>query len=277
MNNNFRRYIIFWFSQALSQLGSSMTSFALILWAYTQKGTAMTISLMTFFNYIPYVIASLFAGTFVDRHSKKKIMLVSDSIAAICSVGVLALYTENALQIWSIYLVNFIIGFMEAFQEPAATVALGKVIPKERLTQVSGLNSFSNNLVKVLSPVLAASLFAFSSLRLILVIDLTSFLFAFLDNSSCFPWIFSLWCGMVCHCERSETHWLKNGQTVRATSANGRMAGGRVGTQRATTRKPGKPSTKTCWRKRRRSARKNWRQLWSRPEKWMHIRPTSTQ
>lgn len=179
MNNNFRRYIIFWLSQALSQLGSSMTSFALILWAYTQKGTAMTISLMTFFNYVPYVIASLFAGAFVDRHSKKKIMLVSDSIAAICSAGILALYTENELQIWSIYLVNFIIGFMEAFQEPAATVAIGKVVPKERLTQVSGLNSFSNNLVRVLSPVLAASLFAFGSLKLILVIDLTSFLFAF--------------------------------------------------------------------------------------------------
>ena len=179
MNNNFRRYIIFWLSQALSQLGSSMTSFALILWAYTQKGTAMTVSLMTFFNYVPYVIASLFAGSFVDRHSKKKILLVSDSIAAICSAGILALYTENALQIWSIYLVNFIIGFMEAFQEPAATVAIGKVVPKERLTQVSGLNSFSNNLVRVLSPVLAASLFAFGSLKLILVIDLTSFLFAF--------------------------------------------------------------------------------------------------
>lgn len=179
MNNNFRRYIIFWLSQALSQLGSSMTSFALILWAYTQKGTAMTVSLMTFFNYVPYVIASLFAGAFVDRHSKKKIMLVSDSIAAICSAGILALYTENELQIWSIYLVNFIIGFMEAFQEPAATVAIGKVVPKERLTQVSGLNSFSNNLVRVLSPVLAASLFAFGSLKLILVIDLTSFLFAF--------------------------------------------------------------------------------------------------
>lgn len=179
MNNNFRRYIIFWFSQALSQLGSSMTSFALILWAYTQKGTAMTVSLMTFFNYVPYVIASLFAGAYVDRHSKKKIMLVSDSIAAICSVGILALYTENALQIWSIYLVNFIIGFMEAFQEPAATVAMGKVVPKEKLAQVSGLNSFSNNLVRVLCPVLAASLFAFGSLKLILAIDLTSFLFAF--------------------------------------------------------------------------------------------------
>ena len=56
MNSNFKRYIIFWLSQALSQLGSSMTTFALILWTYTQKGTAMTVSLMTFFNYLPYII-----------------------------------------------------------------------------------------------------------------------------------------------------------------------------------------------------------------------------
>lgn len=83
MNNNFKRYIIFWLSQALSQLGSSMTGFSLVLWAYTQNGSAMTVSLMSLFNYVPYVIASLFAGTYVDSHSKKKIMLVSDSIAAI--------------------------------------------------------------------------------------------------------------------------------------------------------------------------------------------------
>ena len=83
MNNNFKKYIIFWLSQALSQLGSSMTSFALILWVYTQNGSAMTVSLMSFFNYVPYIIVSLFAGTFVDTHSKKRIMLVSDSIAAV--------------------------------------------------------------------------------------------------------------------------------------------------------------------------------------------------
>ena len=110
MNSSFKRYIVFWSSQALSQLGSFMTSFALILWAYTQKGTAMTVSLMTFFNYVPYVIVSLFAGPFVDNHSKKKIMLASDSVAAICSAGILFLYVGDGLRIWNIYLLNAVIG-----------------------------------------------------------------------------------------------------------------------------------------------------------------------
>lgn len=180
MNNNFKRYIVFWLSQALSQLGSSMTSFALILWVYTQKRTAMTVSLMTFFNFIPYIIVSLFAGTFVDCHSKKKIMLVSDSVAAICSLDMFFLSMSSELQIWNIYLVNFIIGFMNAFQGPASAVAIGKVVPKEKLQQVSGMQSFSGNLVAVLSPVFAASLFAWGGLKLILIIDLMSFIFAFL-------------------------------------------------------------------------------------------------
>ncbi len=180
MNNNFKRYIIFWLSQALSQLGSSMTGFVLVLWAYTQNNSAMTVSLMSFFNYVPYIIVSLFAGAFVDNHNKKKILLLSDSIAAICSVAILVLNTRCCLQIWHIYLINFIIGFMNAFQGPAASVAIGKIVPKEKLTQISGMNSFSNNLVTVLSPVLAASLFALGGLKLILIIDLCSFVFAFL-------------------------------------------------------------------------------------------------
>ena len=99
MNNSFKKYIIFWLSQLVSQLGSAMTGFALILWSYTKNGSAMTVSFLSFFQYVPYIVVSLFAGTFVDRHSKKKIMLVSDTIAAVCSLVILLLNTGNGLKI----------------------------------------------------------------------------------------------------------------------------------------------------------------------------------
>jgi len=179
MDNKFKRYIVFWFSQALSQLGSSMTGFALVLWAYEQNGSAMTVSLMSFFNYLPYIIVSLFAGAFVDNHNKKSIMLAADSIAALCSSFVFMMSLGNGLSIWMIYIVNFILGFMNAFQGPASAVAVGRIVPKERIEQVSGLNSFSGNLVAVLSPVFAGALYKTAGLKLILAIDLASFVFAF--------------------------------------------------------------------------------------------------
>lgn len=177
---NYKIFILFWLSQSVSQLGSAMTGFSLILWTYEQNRSAMSVSLMSFCNYVPYILLSMFAGAFIDRHSKKAIMLVSDSIAALCTLLVLVLTLSEKLEVWNIYAVNVIIGFMNAFQQPASAVAVGKMVPKEKLANVSGMNSFSSNLVTVLTPVIAAFVYSFGGLKIILLLDILSFLFAFL-------------------------------------------------------------------------------------------------
>lgn len=180
MNNNFKKYIIFWLSQSVSQLGSAMTSFALILWVFSIKHSAMTVSLMSFCNYVPFIITSIFAGTFVDRHSKKRIMLISDSVAALCTLFILTEMILGDLQIWHIYLINCVIGCMNAFQSPASSVAVGKLVPKDKLAEVSGMNSFSGNLITVFTPVLATAIYAAGGMPVILLIDICSFAFAFI-------------------------------------------------------------------------------------------------
>lgn len=175
-----RKYLLLWATQSVSQLGSAMTGFAFTLWAYGQTRSALTVSLMSFCSYVPYVLASLAAGAFVDRHSKKAVMLAADSLAALCTLAVLVLCAAGRLQIWHIYAVNAVLGLMNAFQQPASAVAVGKLVPKESLSNVSGLNSFSTNLVTVLAPLLAAAAFAAGGLGVILLLDLLSFSGAFL-------------------------------------------------------------------------------------------------
>lgn len=179
MDKSFQKYILLWISQSVSGLGSSMTGFALILWAYGQSHSAMSVSLMSFCNYVPYVLFSLFVGSFIDRHSKKAVMLVSDSAAAAGSLAVLALFLMGRLEVWNIYVINAVIGVTNAFQQPASAVATGQLVPKEKISNVSGMNSFSSNLIVVFAPMLAAFLFAAGGLELILLIDLASFAFAF--------------------------------------------------------------------------------------------------
>ena len=176
---SFKKYIILWLSQSVSGLGSSMTGFALVLWAYGQSHSAMSVSLMSFCNYVPYVLLSLFVGGYIDRHKKKTIMLVSDSIAAAGSLTVLAFLFAGCLEVWNIYVINAVVGITNAFQQPASAVATGRLVPKEKISNVSGMNSFSNNLIVVFSPMLAAFLFAAGGLPIILLIDLASFVFAF--------------------------------------------------------------------------------------------------
>ena len=174
-----KRYIILWVSQSISQLGSSMTAFALILWTYEQTGSALSVSIMSFCNYVPYILISIFVGAFVDNHRKKTVMLAADSIAALASLLILAFSMAGTLLAGHIYIFNAVVGTTTAFQQPASSVAIAKIVPKNKLANISGMNSFSSNLIVVFSPMLAAVLFSVGGLPLILLFDLLSFAAAF--------------------------------------------------------------------------------------------------
>ena len=174
-----KRYIVLWVSQSISQLGSSMTAFTLILWTYEQTGSALSVSIMSFCNYVPYILISIFVGAFVDNHRKKTVMLAADSIAALASLLILAFSMAGTLLAGHIYIFNAVVGTTTAFQQPASSVAIAKIVPKNKLANISGMNSFSSNLIVVFSPMLAAVLFSVGGLPLILLFDLLSFAAAF--------------------------------------------------------------------------------------------------
>ena len=176
---NFKKYIVLWLSQSISQLGSSMTAFALVLWVYEQTHSAHSVSLISFCNYVPYILTSIFIGSFIDSHRKKSVMLVADCIAAMTSLFTLGFLIAGNFAVWHIYIINMIVGVSTAFQQPASSVAIEKIVPKNKLSNVSGMNSFSGNLVIVFSPMLAAVFFSVGDLPLILLFDLFSFSVAF--------------------------------------------------------------------------------------------------
>lgn len=176
---SFKRYIVLWVSQSLSQLGSSMTAFALILWTYKQTGSALSVSIMSFCDYVPYILISIFVGVFVDSHRKKAVMLAADSIAALASLLILAFSIAGTLSEGHIYVFNAVVGTTTAFQQPASSVAIAKIVPKNKLANISGMNSFSSNLIVVFCPMLATVFFSVGGLPLILLFDLLSFAAAF--------------------------------------------------------------------------------------------------
>lgn len=176
---NFKRYIILWLCQSVSQLGSSMTAFALVLWTYEQTHSALSVSIISLCNYLPYILISVFVGTFIDSHRKKVVMLASDSIAALASLLVFGFLMAGKLSVWHIYILNAIVGITTAFQQPASSVAIARMVPKDKLSNVSGMNSFSSNLIVVFTPMLAAVFFSLGGLLLVLSLDLLSFAVAF--------------------------------------------------------------------------------------------------
>lgn len=175
---NFKTFIVFWLSQTVSQLGSAMTGYALVLWVYGQTNSALSVSLLTLCSYAPYVLVSVFAGGFVDRHRKKSIMLCADTVAFLCTLLIAALLLLNRLSVPWIYLVNAITGFVNAFQSPASAVANGRLVPQDKLTKMSGLQSISGSAVSLASTMLAAFLMSTFGIASVLLADVGTFLFA---------------------------------------------------------------------------------------------------
>lgn len=175
-----RDFFILWSSQTLSTLGTSMTNFALVIWVYNQSGTASSLTLMTICLFLPTILFRFIAGTLADRWNKKRIMLFCDLIAACGTLTILLLYSLSSLQVWHLYLINFLLSFMDSFQVPASTVATSLLVPKEQYTRVGGLQSFSGSIISILAPALASVLLALGGLTVILIVDLVNFAIAFI-------------------------------------------------------------------------------------------------
>ncbi len=173
-------FIILWLTQSFSSLGSAMTNFALVIWLYQDSGSALTTALLSVCSYAPYVLMSIFAGAISDKWNKKTVMLVCDSFAAVCTIIVLVLLKTDTLAVWHLYVLNALNGLMNSVQSPASDVAVTLLTPEKHYQKTSGLRSFSNSLVSILTPAFAAALLSFAGIEAVIAFDLITFSAAFI-------------------------------------------------------------------------------------------------
>ncbi len=174
-----KNFLILWSTQSASQLGSSITAFALTLWLYEQTGSSLSTAALTICSYAPYVLMSIFAGALTDRFDKKRTMLSCDVFAILCTISVLVLFRTNRLMVWHLYVLNGVSGLMNTVQQPASEVAMTLIIPEKYYQKTSGLRSLSRSLISILNPLIATALYSIAGLNLVIAIDIGSFAVAF--------------------------------------------------------------------------------------------------
>lgn len=174
-----RTFLLLWVTQSFSGLGSAMTGYALVIWSYTQRGSALMTALLMVCSYAPYVVFSIFAGALSDRFDKKKTMLVCDAVAAMTSVIMMFLLQTDRLEIWHLYIGNVVAGLMNTVQQPASEVAVTRVLPKKYYQRVGGLRYFGNSLNSILAPLIATAVLGIAGIQMVFIFDLFTFVIAF--------------------------------------------------------------------------------------------------
>lgn len=173
-------FMIIWFGQLVSLLGTSMTRFALTIWAFQVTGEATALALVGFFSFAPLVIFSPIAGALVDRWNRKLLMMISDLAAGLATLVVMALYLSGRLEIWHLYVTGAFAGAFEAFQFPAFSAAISLVVPKQQYGRANGLVSLAESSTAIVAPVLAGLLLTIIGITGVLTIDVITFVFAVL-------------------------------------------------------------------------------------------------
>lgn len=168
-------FFVLWLTQSISSLGTSMTSYALILWSYRQLGTASSIAYLSAFTLLPSIFFSFIAGTIADRWNKKLVMAIGDSVAALGTIAVMALHLTGRLMPWHLYLINFTLSCMNAFQNPAANVVITLLTPKKHFARANGLFAISGSISGLITPMVTTVIFAAGGLTPVLLIDLGTF------------------------------------------------------------------------------------------------------
>ena len=173
-----RTFVVIWAGQVLSLMGSGLSGFALGVWVFQRTGSATQFAMIALAATLPAVLASPLAGVMVDRWDRRRVMILSDSIAALGTAALALLYWRGALELWHILVASALGATMGAFQGPAYQASVTLLVPKEQYGRASGMAQMGQALAGVLSPLLAGVLLVTIGVTGVLLIDLGSYFIA---------------------------------------------------------------------------------------------------
>jgi MFS transporter, DHA3 family, macrolide efflux protein len=178
LNPGMRVFILIWFGQLVSLLGSALTGFALGVWVYQRTGSVTQFALISLFAQLPTIVISPVAGVFVDRWNRRWAMILSDSGAGLGTLAIALLFATGRLEVWHIYLLTAFISAFSAFQWPAYSAATTLLVPKQHLARASGMTQLGEAIAQLISPILGGLLIVTIQLQGIILLDFVTFLFS---------------------------------------------------------------------------------------------------
>ncbi len=171
-------FVIFWFGQLVSILGSAMSWFAFTIWAWQTTGEATSLALVELVAFGPTLLLSPLAGALVDRWNRKLVLVLSDLGVGLGTLAVMLLYASDNLQMGHLYVIGLGVGSLSAFQIPAYAASVTMMLPKEQYVRAEGMIGIMTSASALFAPALAAVLLEPIGFTGIMVIDLFTFLVA---------------------------------------------------------------------------------------------------
>lgn len=171
-----RNLLLFASGSFVSLIGTRIYQVALAWWLYSKTGSSEYVGLFMISSFLPAIIVSPFAGTIVDRHSRRNMMVLMDLLRGVLFMSLFLMEYLSELTIALLLIVTVLVSVFDSFFNPAVDSLLPDLVRKENLVRANSLYRLLKNLSKILGPALGSLLLKVVGLAGVILINSLSFL-----------------------------------------------------------------------------------------------------
>lgn len=161
----------FLFAQTCSLLGSSLVQYAIVWYITLSTSSGKMLTIATVCGFAPQIIISLFAGVWIDRYNRKRMIMLADAMIAVATLILAVVFLTGQKHIGLLFGVLIVRSAGSGIQTPAVNAVIPQIVPKEHLMRVSGIFSTISSLIMFLSPAISGAILSISTLETTLFID----------------------------------------------------------------------------------------------------------
>jgi MFS family permease len=170
-----RNYRLYFFGQIVSMSGTWIQSVAQMWLVYELTGSGVALGVVTALQFTPVLVAGMWGGIVADRFDKRKILIATQTAAALLA-GLLGTLTAlGMIELWMIYVLAFALGIVSVIEVPTRQSFVVEMVGEDQLSNAVGLNSTVFTSARVIGPAVAGLLIAGVGIAWCFLINAVSF------------------------------------------------------------------------------------------------------
>lgn len=171
-----RNFRLFWMGQCISLVGTWMQNIGQSWLVLQMTGSALQLSFVNTMQFLPMMVFSLYAGPFVDRFPKRKVLIFTQSALGVLAVVLATITYLNVVQYWHVLVLAFLLGCIKTIDMPTRQAFMVEIAGREDLMNAIALNSSVVNLARILGPAVAGIMIGLIGIAACFYINAISFI-----------------------------------------------------------------------------------------------------
>jgi MFS family permease len=164
--------------QLVSQIGDKFHMLAVAFLVLKTTGSPAKMGLVLFCSVFPGMILGFISGAFLDRYSRKAIIVGADAARGLIVAAVGVLFYLGALSFPVLLAAQLLISVCTAFFDPAVPAIIPQIVRREQLTRANSQTQFVSGISTIVGPVLGGLMVAWAGYLPVFVLNAGSYLFS---------------------------------------------------------------------------------------------------